>query len=251
MSDHEELESSIAGWVLGALDPEEASSVQAHVDGCSSCTATAARLRRAVGALPLATDEVSPPARLRERLLAAAGASRESTRAPIRVRAVVAPAPRRQGRGFTGRLTGRVPAYALAAAVAVALLAGAVAGDLLGRGANGSPAQSQVARFSLSGHNALSTAKAMVIDLKSDGVALVDFSGLPALQPGRVYEVWLITPAGRADAAAVFVPDSDGGKIVLVNRSLDGYSQMAITEEQGPDGTQAPTQQPQLYGKLA
>ena len=76
----------------------------------------------------------------------------------------------------------------------------------------------------------------MVIDLRSDGVALVDFSGLPAVQPGRVYEVWLITPTGRADAAAVFVPDSDGGKIVLVDRSLAGYSQMAITNEQGPDG---------------
>lgn len=250
MSDHEELASSVAAWVLGSLDPAEAAGVLAHVEGCSSCAETAARLRRAVGAMPLAIDEVSPPARLRERVLAAAAASRASSPAPNRVGALVPPRRRRPS-GVIVRLTSRVPAYALAAAAAVALLVGAFAGDLLGRGETGTPAQAQVARFTLSGHDALSGAKAMVIDLRSDGVALVDFSGLPAVQPGRVYEVWLITPSGRADAAAVFVPDSDGGKIVLVDRSLAGYSQMAITNEQGPDGSQAPTQQPQLYGKLA
>lgn len=251
MSDHEELESSVAAWVLGGLDPEEAATIQAHVEGCSSCAETAARLRRAVAAMPLAVDEVSPPARLRERTLALAAAPRSSATALNRVRAVVPPPRLRNGRRFAVRPSGRVPAYALAAAVAVALIAGVVAGDLFGRGRNGTTTPPQVARFTLTGHDQLSTAKAMVIDLKSDGVALVDFSGLPAVEPGRVYEVWLITQAGRADPAAVFVPDTNGGKIVLVNHSLDGYSQMAITNEQGPAGSTAPTQQPQLYGKLA
>src|SRR5260370_135124 len=134
MSDHEELESNVAAWVLGALDREEAEVVQAHVEGCASC------------------------------------------------------------------------------------------------------------RESLAG------AKATVIDLKGDGLALVDFSGLPAVGQGRVYEVWLITSGGRADPAAVFVPDGNGSKVVLVNRALQGYSLMAITNEAGPDGQQAPPQEPQLYG---
>lgn len=250
MSDHEELQDSVPAWVLGSIDPDEAAIVQAHVEGCSSCSELAARLGRAVGALPLAVDEVTPPPRLRERILATAASSRASTTAQSRVRGVI-PQPRRQGRGLIAHLTDRVPAYALAAAVVMALLVGAVAGDMVGRRATGAPAQSQVARSTLSGHGELSGARATVINLKSDGVALVDFSGLPALQQGRVYEVWLITAAGHADAAGVFVPDSAGSKIVLVNRSLDGYSQMALTNEQGPDGTQAPTQQPQLSGKLA
>ena len=75
MSDHEELESNVAAWVLGALDRGEAEEVQAHVEGCASCRETVARLQRAVGAMPLAVDEVVPPARLRERVLAAAAAS--------------------------------------------------------------------------------------------------------------------------------------------------------------------------------
>ncbi|HKW58674.1 MAG TPA: zf-HC2 domain-containing protein, partial [Candidatus Dormibacteraeota bacterium] len=76
MSDHEELESSVAAWVLGALDASEAETMRAHVEGCATCREVADRLRRVVGALPLAADEVAPPARLRSRILAAASATR-------------------------------------------------------------------------------------------------------------------------------------------------------------------------------
>src|SRR2546426_8697707 len=78
MSDHEEMESSVAAWVLGALDADEAETVPSHAEGCPTCRELAARLRRVVGALPLVVDEVDPPARLSERVIAAAMASRES-----------------------------------------------------------------------------------------------------------------------------------------------------------------------------
>jgi RNA polymerase sigma factor (sigma-70 family) len=177
-----------------------------------------------VGALPLDVEEVTPPAGLRERILTAAKAPRESATATVK------------------------PIYAAVAAVLLALLVGVVAGDLIGRGA---PLSGPVARSSLVGHHGYTGAKATVIDLKSDGVAVVEFSGLPQLDPGRVYEVWLITAGGRADPAGVFVPDSNGSKVVLVGQSLAGYTEMAITSEVGPNGTLAPTQQPQLYGTLA
>src|SRR5438445_167773 len=74
---------------------------------------------------------------------------------------------------------------------------------------------------------------------------------LAALAKGKVYEVWLITPGGRPEAAAVFVPDSNGAKVVLVSMPLSGFAQMAVTAEDGPDGATAPTQPPQLYGALA
>src|SRR5260370_16517862 len=94
MSDHEELESNVAAWVLGALDREEAEVVQAHVEGCASCRETAARLQRAVTALPLLVEEVEPPARLRERILAAAAAAPPPTPAPSPVpKQVTFPAP--------------------------------------------------------------------------------------------------------------------------------------------------------------
>jgi anti-sigma-K factor RskA len=245
MSDHEELESNLAVWVIGAVDREEAEAVQAHVEGCASCRETVVRLQRAVSAMPLAVEEVAPPARLRERVLVAAAASRGSAAAPSPVRRRV-PAPARANP--FAPVFNRLPVYAAAAAVVLALVVGVVAGELAGHQAT---PPSQVARFALSGHQSLAGAKATVIDLKSDGLALVDFSGLPTPGQGRVYEVWLITSGGRADPAAVFVPESNGSKVVLVNRALQGYALMAITNEAGPDGTQAPTQNPQLYGSVA
>ena len=240
MSDHEELESSVAAWVLGALDADEAETVRVHVEGCASCREVEARLRRVVGALPLAAEELTPPARLRQRVLAAASAS------PVAV-APVAPVATRVRRPAPARTTSRIPTYALAAVAVVALLIGVLIGQVTLR----SPATSQVARYTLTGHQAMSGAQASVIDLRTDGVALVDFRGLPPPGSGRVYEVWLIPAKGDPVPAAVFVPDSNGTKVVLVDRSLAGYTVMAVTNEAGPDGSQAPTQQPQLYGNLA
>src|SRR5260370_38498064 len=176
MSDHEELESNVAAWVLGALDREEAEVVQAHVEGCASCRETAARLQRAVTALPLLVEEVEPPARLRERILAAAAAARDATTAPSRGRKKVTFPVRAN---VLAPLFGRLPAYAAAAAVVVALLAGLVAGELVGRTGQ-VPPPSQDARFTLSGHESLDCAKPTLVDLKADGLALVDFTRLLA-----------------------------------------------------------------------
>jgi hypothetical protein len=244
MSDHDELMDSVSAWVLGAVDEKEAESIRSHVEGCSSCREVEVRLRRVVGALPLAADEVTPPARLRERVLAAATASRRTsstttTRVPIR-RPRTQDTPRRQ--------LPRIPAYAVAAIAVIALFTGV----FLDRATYGPPIPpTQVARFTLTGHQGMSGAHGNVVDLLGDGLALVDFRGLPQLEAGRVYEVWLIRPGGKAEAAAVFVPDSNGTKVVLVNRSLSGYAVMAVTDEPGPEGSTTPSQQPQLYGTLA
>ena len=249
MSDHEELESSVAAWVLGALTPDEAEAIRSHVEGCPTCREVAARLRRVVGAIPLAVEESVPPPRLRERVLAAAAASSRPSTTPV---AVVPPRPRLQAPGPSPlvRLGRRVPIYAAAAIGVVALLAGVLVGDVAFHGTQ-KPAPSQVSRFTMSGHQDMSGAQASVIDLKADALTLVDFTGLPQPGAGRVYEVWLIPKGGNPESVAVFVPDSNGGKVVLVNRSLTGYAVMAITNEPGPDGSAAPTQQPQLYGNVA
>ncbi|MEP6752839.1 MAG: anti-sigma factor [Candidatus Dormiibacterota bacterium] len=248
MPEHDELESLVAGWVLGALEPGEVAGVRAHVEACPICLDTALRLRRVVGALPLEVKDVIPPAALRERILAAAAASRGPMPALVLPKTRTKQyRPSARATNLAGRTRRWVPAYAAAASVVLSLVVGLVAGDVIGRQA---PAPTAVVRSALVGHQGLASARANVIDLKNDGVALVDFSGLPQLDSGRVYEIWLITAGGRADPAGVFVPDTNGSKFVLVGRSLAGYAQMAVTTEVGPDGTLAPTQQPELYGSL-
>lgn len=249
MSEHEQLEESVASWVLGAAEAGEAEMLRAHIQTCPSCREMANRLGRAVNALPFGVDAVAPPARLRERILSAAAASLQLAPAPIQSRSNVR-LPAAYKKRLDLRAFERIPMYAAAAAVMLALVIGVVAGDLAGHRPP-APAPSQVARFTLAGHDGLAGATASVIDLKSDGVALVDFNGLPALAPGKVYELWLITSNSRADPAAVFVPDGNGTKVVVVNRTLEGYVTMAVTTEQGPDGSKIPSQQPQMSGSLA
>jgi anti-sigma-K factor RskA len=249
MSEHDELESLVAGWVLGVLEAGEVEAVRAHIETCPICRDTALRLGRVVGALPLDLEDVTPPAALRERILAAAATSQGSTRAlalPKTRTKQYRPATR--STKVSGQPRGLMSAYAAAAMVVLALLVGLVAGNLISRQV---PAPAAVVRSALVGHQELASARASVIDLRSDGVALVDFSGLPQLDVGKVYELWLITSGGRVDPAGVFVPDSNGSKFVLVSKSLSGYNVMAVTREVAPAGTSAPTEQPQLYGNLA
>jgi anti-sigma-K factor RskA len=249
MSEHEELASSVAAWVLGAVEADEVDVLRAHIEACPTCRETALRLGRTVRALPLEVEEITPTARLRERILAAAATSPGSAVASVLPVARTKERPRLpRPRALTVGHQGGMPAFAAAAVVVLALVVGFVAGDVIGRGA---PAPALVVRSTLAGHGGLASARATVIDLKSEGVALVDFSGLPQLESGRVYEIWLITASGRPDPAGVFVPDSAGSKFVLVSKSLADYTQMAVTSEEGPAGTMAPTQQPQLYGNLS
>ncbi|GAC1645426.1 MAG: anti-sigma factor [Candidatus Dormibacteraceae bacterium] len=249
MSEHEQLKDSVAAWVLGAVDAPEAEMLRAHLETCPTCPELVSRLRRAVNSLPLVVEEVTPPARLRESILAAAAASPRIEVAPSRTQGKVLPIPINTRR-FDWRFFERIPTYAAAAAVMLALVVGIVAGDLAGQ-RPAAPTPSQVARYTMTGHEGLAGATANVVVLKADGVALVTFNGLPSLASGKVYELWLITSTSRADPAGVFVPDSNGTTLVVLNRPLKGYTTIAVTLEQGPDGSKIPSQQPQMSGSLA
>ena len=93
--------------------------------------------------------------------------------------------------------------------------------------------------------------QANAVYLKADSLTLVDFKYLPAPAPGQVYELWLIMGDGRAVPAGVFSPESDGSKVALIDRSLEGVKLVAVTSEPAPNGSQAPTQKPQLTGRIA
>ena len=111
-----------------------------------------------------------------------------------------------------------------------------------------SQTQHQVAQATLNGSGPLAGSQAKVVDLQGQGLALVSFSHLPPLARDRVYELWLIRPDGVPEAAAVFQPDPDGSKTLVVGKNLRQYKLIAVTVEAGPDGAMAPTQTPGLVG---
>jgi anti-sigma-K factor RskA len=141
-----------------------------------------------------------------------------------------------------------LPLTAVAAVAVVALLAGVLIGNTLRAGNSVGP---PVVHYALSGHGTESTVSAEVTYLYSEKLAVVRFKGLPQLEAGTVYELWLITPANQAQAAGVFTPDVGGSAQVVVNRSLSGYTLMAVTVETGPSGVDKPTQAPEIYGNIS
>ena len=76
-------------FVLGALAPEEADAVRAHIAACPEAHAEVAELGAVVPALFEAVELVAPPAGLKDRILAAAAAEQEAARAGAVAGAVV------------------------------------------------------------------------------------------------------------------------------------------------------------------
>src|SRR2546430_491359 len=202
--DHEEIEELLAAFALGATDPEEDALVRAHLEGCATCTSTVQRLRRALGAVPLAADTVSPPQRLRQQILEAAAAARPSEIATPRQARGLRLRPPRTRIWPVG--TGWRSAAAASAFVAFALGAGLGLGVGRSLAPQSAPASS-VTQYTLSGSGAMSGAQGRVYELKQQGLTLVEFSNLPELEAGKVYELWLIPSQGQPAPAGGFKPD--------------------------------------------
>lgn len=247
-SEHELMEDAVAAYLLGASEPGEADSVRAHLAGCAACRLLAARLTRAVSALPLAVDEVAPPGRLRARILAAAAAAppgrthHRPDSAPN-----PAPRPRRMPNLAPDRAWGRQGWFPLAAAAVALVAVGAAAGVGVSRATAPGVA---AAHYTLKGAGPLQGAAAAVVNFRGTGTTLVEFRDLPAAPDGKVYELWLIPNGAKPIASGVFVPDADGSKVLVLSRDLTGVAVMAVTVEQGPAGAAQPTQQPELSGSL-
>ncbi len=240
---HESMEASVAAYLLGAADAEEVAAVRAHLPTCPSCQELAARLTRVVAAVPLAAEEVQPPERLREGILQAASA--EGSRAPVsRPQPAPPPAARRP---WWARLGGFDLSNAAMAGLAVAVVALAVWNAGLTREIESQAVASSI----LTGTGEMAGVQAKVVDLRSQGVTLVAFQSMPRLSAGKIYELWLILPAGKPAAVGVFAPELDGSKVVALARSLTPADTLAVTIEDGPLGVSAPTQTPQLAGPAA
>ena len=249
IADHDEIENALPAYLMGTAEPEEAEMVRAHLEGCSSCQRAARRTQRALGAVPLGADEASPPALLRERILAAAaGLPHVSSSYAKRGRAMRLPLPK-------VRLWPPQTPSLRAGVAAVAIIAFALGGGLglgLGRALTPTPPEpaTAIVQHSLSGTGAMAGAQGRVYELRQQGLTLVEFTGLPQPGQGRIFELWLISKDGHPDPGAVFPPDSGGGHVVVLARSLLGLKALAVTEEVGPMGSQAPSQQPQLAGAV-
>jgi Anti-sigma-K factor rskA len=71
-TDHDEYEALAIAWSVNALEPADQAVFEAHRDGCERCARAAYAALDIAAELAYGVPDVAPPARLRERVLAAA-----------------------------------------------------------------------------------------------------------------------------------------------------------------------------------
>lgn len=248
---HSEFEELAAGYVLGALEPDDEHDFRRHLDGCATCEANVRELEAVVGELAYTAPPVDPPDTLW------AGIRRGIEPEAARRAATPGAAPRRRA--------GRRLLPGLAAAAAILLVVALSVWNLSLRDENAAirdrvaaleratqlandPSAKLVTMDEVPGPEG---AQATVIasSRQDRGVLLVQ--SLPPLARDRVYELWGV-PQGdiaKAQKALVFVPlRRQGVQALQFEVPIQPGTVFAITDEPGPDGSEKPTNQPLLVG---
>jgi hypothetical protein len=83
-----------------------------------------------------------------------------------------------------------------------------------------------------------------IVYLRERQQAVIVVNGLPALGPGQVYQLWLIT-GGTPQPSTVFLSST-----TAVQANLTQFQLAAITIEPGPSGSTAPTTTPIVTANL-
>lgn len=213
--EHNRWSEDLAAYMLGALEGDEASELERHLEGCERCEEEMRWLEPALQVLPESVERHEPPRALRETLM---GEVREDVRE----------AQSRSGAGRSRRWLLK-PAMGLA----VVLLVAGVVGYEVGNGGSGGGGASTVER------------QVGGIDVKmvqEGDSGTLQLSGVHQLPPEKVLEAW-VEREGQVEAVpALFVPDRNGQAETRI-ADMNGVKVVMVTEEpQG--GSESPTSPP-------
>jgi len=225
----------------------------AHLASCATCRADVAAARAVAAQLPLALDDAEPSPALRARILGAIAEDRAGADGAL----VPAAAPLPLGARW------RLPqAYAVAAVLLLTLGLGLLGWNLsLQRQVREAAAARDQARAALAAERAQprvtvatwtlaptggQPGSGQVLYMREHQHAIVSVSGLPPLQPGQVYQIWLIQNDRPEGAGVLQAPSGE----MAMQADMMRYQQIAITAEPGPNGSPQPTSQPLLAGTV-
>jgi hypothetical protein len=205
----------LVAYSLGALDPDEARSIDAHAPACERCTRELEALAPAVAVLGESVEQLEPPATLRENVLSVV--REEASRKAVGTRD-----ERRGVRRFVLR-----PAAGLAA---LAVAGAGVAGYLIHDEGDGGGGETVpvTAQRGVGGTLAVG-------DLSS----MLTVHGMPPVPKGEVYQVW-VEEDSSVRPSSNFIPDPDGNAMTGVDGHLSSGMKVMVTKESGP-GHQTPT----------
>ena len=269
MERHAEIADRLERYVLDQLPEPERREVEEHLRACGTCAKDVHELRAALVGVAESVPPVTPPAALRERVLAAVATEQQETARRERRVGIVQPPSR--------RLWGMLP---LAAAAVLVLAIGAVAfridrsrrelaGDLSRLQTLNVDLQERLTRFAAQTDLALSILTAadmreIPLEGRESAVAaaaraywspgrglLLVADRLPAPPAGRIYQVWIIE-GGQPVSAGLLgeEPGNRGMLIVTPPRPGTGASVTVAVTDEPPGGLQAPSGTIRLAGSI-
>ena len=242
---HQQVEELAGAFALGALDRDEDAAVRAHL---ADCREAHPELEAALGAgvvMAESLEPVAPSADLRDRLMATIERTPQTERQPA------AQPPRDQRRGLLDWLSPRVARPLALAAMAAVIAVGAWNIGLQSQLDQRDAALRAVADAISGGQAAFrvegQAGHGYVVETPGDGAALV-VTDLADLPPDRIYELWLLNPAGAPVAVGTLSSTEDTVAVVQLERDLTGFSIFAVTVE--VERVAAPSSDPVILGVL-
>ena len=270
-ADHDELRERAAAYALGILSAEERLQYEAHLSSCDECAAEVRSLGPVVVALAHAAPSADLPANARSRVLAriSQGSSTSTVRGPVRE-------PRRSGALAPWLLA--AASLVLAAGLAAYSVSPSARIGALEQGVRDARARADVAeRLAADARSAARTAnndeQAVIVVLAASDLMRVELDGqpvapqasarafwsrsqglvftasnLPALPPGRIYQLWIVT-AESPIGAGLLKPKIDGGVNVVYSMPTGVTKPVAFAVTVEPEGgVPAPTGDKYLVG---
>jgi len=234
-TNHERWSEDVAAYLLGALEPAEATELERHAEGCERCQAEIRWMTPAVNALPETVARLEPPRELRERVMA-------EVRFEAEPEAVFKDDP--AATGVVGRVSnwlrelgsgpmGLRPVVGFAAAI---LVVAAVAGFAIGGGI-GSDSGGTTSTV-VTGTPPGVTAKV----ISSDSGGTLHLANVKQIPDSRVLEAWVQRDGEVEPVEALFVPDRKG-RAGTELPDMDGVEVVMVTTEP-KGGSRSPTSSP-------
>ncbi len=271
--DPDQVAEIAAADALDALDPEQARLFADHARSCVQCDEAVGQMREVAALLALAVPPVEPPTHLRRRFLDRARSEPQEMihpRPPYESGGAVAPIATERG-GFPPTLRARwlplLPSVGLLVAllvVSIVLLQQrdrvkqlqsqvALQQATIGRQQAQLDRQSRVQSLIASPNASIRQMQeggiqARVVTAPNSRTAYLVVTGLPPLQPGRDYQIWLRTGT-RFVSAGIFHPDRSGDLLVDAPAPMKEYRGIGISQEP-KGGSPAPTGKILVGGSL-
>lgn len=234
----QEFEELSAAYALGAVTPEEQQAARAHLATCPKCTRLAGQLHSIVDLLPLSVAQVSPPAALRDRVLAAV--QQEGRVVPIERGAQIRARRSKPTWSWGTRLLAT-------AAVVLLMLTGAMTAWNVSlqhqttqlnnqvaalTGAN-KTLQREVAQiYPMQGQKQAQAVTGSLIYIPQKNISLLYLSGLPPLEGSHLYQGWLIH--NNTPTSIGVLTMQNGIASLTYSGKVTAFDAAAVSLEPGP-----------------